>query len=265
MSIEMTLLGQILNMSRDPEGDLNEFSNKVASSPRLATEIVRIANSALYGMEGRIHQLERALMVLGVRTVASIASSILVGDKVRDIEIGGVTGDQLWMHSLETGTCAQLMARCLSQPLESEAYLAGLLHDLGMLDLFSDHGTAYAELVELTLREPLELHELEQERFGETHASRLGGLLRAWDFPELLQVAVGAHHAPETAPESSRMLAALVKGAHCLITDPTDGWQDATHGPDDATFLADLGLLPEDVGDLRAELTERMKKISAVL
>ncbi len=266
MSIELSLLGQILNLARDPEVEIEAFAERIASSPRLSAEIVRVANSALYGMEGRIQELERALLILGVQTVTGIASSILAGDSMKGAHLGAINGNQLWMHSLETGICAQLIARCLALPLESEAYLAGLLHDLGMLDLHEAEPERYPALLERGARQNLPLADLEAQVLGTTHAERLGEAMRVWGFPDSLREAAAAHHDPERASDSGRTLAALIEAAHAIVEDPVSGWQDAAIEPHEGgALLSDLGLLPEDIADVRRELQERLKEALAVL
>ena len=86
------------------------------------------------------------------------------------------------------------------------------------------------------------------------------------EFPALLQSAVSAHHDPEAAQGSGRTLAMLVRAAHVVVADPEAGWKDAEiPEAEGAALLADLGLLPEDVDDLRQELGTRLKEALAVL
>jgi HD-like signal output (HDOD) protein len=265
MSIELVLLGEILDLAQDPETHLDAFGEKVATSPQLAAEVVRVSNSALYGMEGRINRLERAVLILGIRTVAEIASSLLVASRMRGVNIGKLGGDALWMHSLETGVCAQLIARCLSLPSESEAYLAGLLHDLGLLDLYESYGEPYSDTVQRCKSEQVPLVGLEQEAFGETHGERLLARASDWRFPQHLREAIGYHDTPAQAPEASRTLATLIRAAHIIVAEPSQGWSCMPPTPEDDEILRDLGVLPEDAGDIQSLLAERMKEVLTVL
>jgi HD-like signal output (HDOD) protein len=264
MSAELVLLGEILSLARDPDVSLEEFGAKVATSPHLASEVVRVSNSALYGMEGRVHRLERAVLILGIRSVSSIASAILVGERLKAASIGGLSGDALWMHSLETGVCAQLLARSLDLPLEGEAYLAGLLHDLGILELHEEHGAPYGALVDRVREQALDLVAQERETFGVDHAQRLLERTRVWGFPDLLQQSVGHHHAPEHADPRARPIAALIHAAHVLIEIPVREWKDHVPSAVDGDALAALGLTTDDVADVLEELGERTKEIAAV-
>jgi len=91
VSIELALLGQILMLAEDEHTSSATLSMTVANSPMLAANVVRVSNSALYGMEGRVARLERAVLVLGVRTVASIASTVLARGLL-DVEQVGALG-----------------------------------------------------------------------------------------------------------------------------------------------------------------------------
>lgn len=264
MSGEIALLGQILTLASDEHVRIDEFSTVVASSPSLAAQVVKVANSALYGMEGKVTRLERAMLILGVRTVAAIASSVLVANETRGLRIGSISGDALWMHSLETGACAELLARCLSWPHESEAYLAGLLHDLGTQQLFEEHGDAYAALLEKAPAGDRPIVELEREQFGEDHGQRLERLATQWAFPSVLCAAFSHHHAPGAVSEPGQAVSALVHAAHILVEQPSEGWTDhAAHPEVDAAFLRGLGLSEDDIADVRATLEERLKDLAA--
>ncbi len=266
MSMEFALLGEIITLSHDPTNTrLDEFATKVATSPQLAAKVVRVSNSALYGMEGKINRLERAVLILGMRTVAEIASSLLVANRLQSVNIGTLGGDALWMHSLETGVCAQLIARCLLPSVESEAYLAGLLHDLGVLELYETYGQSYAETVTRCQREQVPLIELEQEMFNENHGKRLLTRAGDWHFPELLTQAIGYHDAPEQAPEASRTLATVVRASHIVVAEPRKGWSDVPPTEQDEEILRGLGLQPDDMIDIRALLEERMKEVIPIL
>ncbi len=262
---EFALLGQILELANDEEVVLEHFGRVVAQSPTLAVKVVKVANSALYGMEGRITRLERAVLILGVRAVASIASSVLATGRMRGARLGSLRSDALWLHSLETGACAELAARCLGLPHEAEAYLAGLLHDMGLLEMQEKYGKPWTQLFERSIGESVALEVLEQEAFGTTHAALLASKAKEWGFPEKLRDAIGGHHDPALAPESARPITSMVRIAHILVADPTGGCKDnAPNAEADTAVLTQLGLGEDDVTDIRSTLSERLKNLTAV-
>ncbi len=265
MSLEFALLGEILRLADDPELRIEDFAEKVEGSPRLAASIVRIANSALYGMEGKIRRLDRATVILGVRAVAEIASSVLVASRMKELRIAELRGEALWLHSLEIAAAAQALARWLGIDGEREAYLVGLLHDLGLAEMYEAHGADYAALVERSIREELPLAGLERERFGEDHADRLRACAADWGFPKLIVDAVGHHHDPGAAPEASHQLATLASAAHALISGEEGGWSDVPGAGADATILEQLGLDAADTEEIRSIVRERVKEIVSTI
>lgn len=115
------LLGELLRVARDPAGSLDHCRGLLEDAPIAASEVVRVANSGLYGMPGRIHRLDRAVHVLGMRAVAEIATWLWVEHATR----GGL---ERWEHALAIGTCARLLAQRLELACDLDAGLAGLLH-----------------------------------------------------------------------------------------------------------------------------------------
>ena len=174
-------LAGIAQLARDPRLRVEEIEQQLSADPAFAAEIVRVADSDLHGMEGRIHSLTRALLILGVEAVCAIAALVELRQELRGCEA-------LWLHSLEIGVCSQLLAQWLGLRSEPEAFMAGLLHE-----------------------------------FGE-------------------------------APESAAGIDALLRAAHAICED------DAR-----APALAELDLQQDDVEDLRSELTQRVKRVVAVL
>ena len=190
MQTELSLLGEIVSLSCDQDVNVDRFLSRVASSHDLSAEVVRAGNSALYGMAGKIDRLERAVLILGPRRVASIAAAVVVRPTLGNASIGGLASEAIWLHSLETGVCARLLAGHLAPRLEHEAYLAGLLHHLGTLEFFDEHAGACSA------------------------------------FPEVLQGALGGLQ----AEGPSRSLTALVRAAHAAVRDPCAGWKDDAPG-----------------------------------
>ena len=260
MTGELALLGEILQLARDPDLRLEDLVEAVGRSPNLSARVLRIANSALYGMEGRIQRLDRGLLILGVDAVASIAASVVVADRARRSHIPSLPKDALWLHSLETGTCAELMSRALGFPRHREAYLAGLLHDLGIIDLVETKGDPYRAIIAQTHPERCSLSALEQEAFGTTHGILLGREAEDWGLPEALRLAVTFQDQPDDAPPEAQGLARLVLGAHAVTRGEIGGWTDEPAEGGAQAAVETLGLTEEDAEEIRALTEERMKE-----
>lgn len=129
------LLGDLLRIASDPSGSLDECRLLLERAPLAASEILRVGNSELCGLPGRIHGLDRVVHVLGVRAVAEIATWVWVEHSTR----GGL---ERWEHALGVGSCARLLAQRLELACDLDAGLAGLLHiaDASILDRWGVDG-----------------------------------------------------------------------------------------------------------------------------
>lgn len=257
-------LGGILRIVHDPNGSLDELRECVERDRALAEEVTRLANSPLYGMAGKITRFDRVVLILGPQLLAAIASTAVAARVLRGVALGAAGDDGLLWHGLETGICAELIASCLDLNLGSDAYVAGVLHDLGAADLARRRGEEWIRLAQRARSQGARLDQIEQEAFGETHAECSAALAAACGFPEVLVDALAYHHEPLAASPSRRPLPALLHAAHLIVADPL-GWSDATETAEGAGFLAELGLLSEDVRQIRTQLEERLKEVLAQL
>ena len=264
MSAEVALLGRVLSLTAQSDCSIHEIGEAVALSPDLSSQVVKVANSALYGMAGRVTTLDRAVLILGVDAVAGIASSLVMADTLRHPPIGSLPSDALWLHSLEIGVCAELVSRVLGWSVGSQAYLAGLLHDLGIRALLDVHGAGYAQLLERVAHDAGDLLALERSTFGETHTERVARQSESWAFPDALCSALAHHHDPSALRGTGATLATLVHAAHIIVSQPLGGFGDRCAGDrDDAELLGDLGLADDDIADVREVLGERVKEMVA--
>jgi HD-like signal output (HDOD) protein len=244
---------------------VDELVGCVSRSPALAAEVVRVAGSPAYLRGGRIDRLDRAVLILGARTVGEIATALATTSRTRGRTIGAREPDALWLHSLAIGIGAELVGRCLGAPNASDAHVVGLLHDLGVLDLHDEHGEAYARLLARARAEGVPLERLERRELGCTHAERIAERLRAEGAPDPLCDALRAHDDPLSAPADARMTAALVHAAHVIAAGEVSPWTDLPHAQAHDRFLGSLGLFPDDATDVAWLLCERVKLATRIL
>ncbi len=264
MTGELALLGEILQLAGDSDVSLDQFVGSVGQSPSLAARVLRVSNSALYGMEGRVQRLDRAVLILGVEAVAGIAASVVVADRARRARIRELPADAFWLHSLESGVCAELLARFLGLGTYREAYLAGLLHDLGVVDLLVTHGRRYEDLLLDAHVSGRSLDSMESERLDETHGQRIGTEATGWGLPESLRLAIAHHDHPEEAPGSSQTLARIVLAGHAVTRGELAPWTDHPPEGDPSLALETLGVTEADTEEIRTLVRERIK-VSASL
>ncbi len=234
----------------DPVHTREQVAEILAHDPALSARVLRIANSSYYGFSRSIATVDEAVGIIGeldLRNLALVAS--LVGSMAA-LGRSGVDIDRFWSHSLRTAILARLVARAAGGCNPETLFLAGMLHDLGVLVIYQQD----PELALAIGRQIDEHHQLrdqaEREVLGFDHAEVGALLVEAWGLaPELAEL-VHSHHQYQLArehPRSSQILAL----ANLLASD--DGELEE---PDDIrlrTLYATLGL---DAGALDAIVAE---------
>lgn len=223
MSPDLARIGRVLRLGHDPGLRVEALQAELESCAGLAPEIERLAQSRLYGMPGQMRRLDRAILILGSRTVAEIAASALVAQGLMRLQIGILAGSALLRHSLEIAIGAQFGAYQRGIDLEREAYLAGLVHDLGICAMHAAHGERYAAVVTRAICERRPLAQLERDHFGTTHAECLAETVSGWDLPRPLSFGIPPKLDRPAESQPARTLAALIQSAHQNLAAPAAG------------------------------------------
>jgi len=218
--------------------------------PDLAFEVLRLANSATYGLERTVDRLDRAVSLLSPKVLRDLVLNMAMGRAARGMPDLGGELSPAWLrsHLERVARYAGEVARAVNLPLEEEARAAGIVHDVG--------------IIELALRDPEELRRahddaavageptlrFERERLGVDHAELGREMVESWGLPESIVHAVAGHHAPLAAPEGMRWLPCVLAIAESLCE--AEGGATLVHPLPDVLRALDLsepewsGLVP---------------------
>ncbi len=198
---------RLLWMLEDPRTSAADLGRLIESDPALSTQVIRLANTAFYGLSGKVSSAWRAVTVLGLATVRALATTAafdLFSEKGRSVP------DDFWNHSVTTAAAASSLARRVGVQA-NDAFSAGLLHDIGSALVFRRAPRRYDAVVERLEAEPgLLLVDAERAEFGITHAEVGAAALSVMKFPAELCDAIAKHHTPpqEVTTTLARMLIA---------------------------------------------------------
>ncbi|VAW94555.1 hypothetical protein MNBD_GAMMA22-2409 [hydrothermal vent metagenome] len=193
------IAAQILQLQNDPEASVHSLSDIVAKDPALTSLILKYANSALFGLRGSVESVYDAILrVLGFDTVLHLSIGLAMGNSFKLDKSGPLGSRSIWQHAVfSAAICQKLSQKCPVEfrPSPGQAYLAGLLHDIGYLVLASSFETEYFWLNKLIASKPeVPMTVIEHQLLG-VHHSYLGCiLLTSWNMPEFLSVTVAEHH-----------------------------------------------------------------------
>jgi HD-like signal output (HDOD) protein len=190
----------------------DEVTQIMSCDQALAAQVLKLANSSFFGLSGQVGTVSRAVVLLGFSAVRSLAISLGVANALRGIaHRRDVT--PFWQHSIACAAGARLLALDAGRSDPEEAFVGGLLHDVGalILDLVSAPGT-YDRVVQSAD----DILAAEEAAFGIHHAKAGQTLLRHWRLPEALCHGVRFHHHPDAYQSDATGLTALVAGGDHL-------------------------------------------------
>jgi HD-like signal output (HDOD) protein len=186
---------RVLELCREGDEDLSELARVVESDPAIATKLLRLANSASLATRGRITTLSRAVAIVGTHAAVSTALSFSLVRSRRGREPGGFDHAIFWRRAVFCGIAARALGERGGVDRE-EAFLAGLIQDLGMLALVRVFPAEYARVWAAAGGDHLRAARLERDAFGFDHVDAGVVLARHWNLPDALCAAIAGSHAP---------------------------------------------------------------------
>lgn len=211
-----TAVTRLLHLINQPETNMQEVARTILLDQALTARVLRIANSPFYGFSQKIRTVQQATVVLGRYALRNIALGMAVSDLHRSLRHDDVLDHiDFWRHSVGVACGALSLARTLKIAQQDDAFVAGLLHDVGKMILVAHMGPEYATILKQAEATATPLHLYEQERLHTDHAA-IGALLcQYWGLPDMLTHAIGHHHRADTSDPAS--LSSLVHAANALV------------------------------------------------
>ena len=193
-----------VRLLQDPEADPREIVRELERDVALTANVLRVANSAVYGGTRKVATLRDALGRLGQARVFQIVVAVAIGPTAgRPVKGYDLPAGKLWEHSLSVALGTGALAGQLELEEPRELFVAGLLHDVGKIFLGNFVEVDVAALLDLAAREDLPFVEAERLLLGIAHPEVGAALLEQWGLPEGIVEAARWHHEPERCPRPS--------------------------------------------------------------
>lgn len=238
---------RVMQLTDDPKTGTADVARALASDQALAARVLKLANSAFYGSSRRLSTVSESVTTLGMRTTRNLVMAASCQQMLeKDVAGYALPHGALWRHSLACASAAQALAQRARCRVTEEAFVAGLLHDIGKVVLNTYLKDRFARVLLRTLEGAVTFAEAEREVLGFDHAEAGACLLERWKLPASLVLAVRWHHAPLESPSPSLLPCLVhVADAVCLtlgIGLGLDGLAYTLH----PEALAALGLTADD-------------------
>jgi HD-like signal output (HDOD) protein/CheY-like chemotaxis protein len=194
-----TAVSQLMAATSEPDCSIDQVAGIIKTDPGIATKILKIANSVVYGYSGSIDTVQQAVLRIGISQIRQLVLSMAVIDNFRGSGLGQhFSGELFWEHSIATGLIAASIARFCSGDKHSMdfAFTMGLLHDVARMVFVEQLDDMYKRVLDTAARTQLPLEQVESRMLLVNHAEIAGRLLGAWNFPRPLIDAIAMHHLP---------------------------------------------------------------------
>ncbi|WP_180279227.1 HDOD domain-containing protein [Massilia psychrophila] len=258
------LIKLIEHLQADDLG-MPELAALISNDAGMTSKILAVANSSAYHRASRAICLEQSLAALGTDMIKTLVISEAVFQTFNNFPHSGSTDLRaFWKNSLTAAVVARQLAKRMEYPHLEEAYLAGLLHNVGRLALLATAPKEYT--FNFTARDDEDLCAVEQRTMQITHAEAGAWLIERWHLDSFLADSVLYHHEPSARLESSHPLIRIVRLAHLMSCHGLTG--EAGHDTD-ADAIADAsricGVELADVDAVKAAAMRQVEKSAAHL
>jgi HD-like signal output (HDOD) protein len=195
-----TTVTRVLSITSDPKSSAQDLIQAILPDQTMCTVILKIANSAFFGIPRGVATMERAVVVLGYEEIRNIViGKAFFGSLPKISKETRKTLEIFWEHAFTCGLAAKILGEKLHIS-PSELFIAGLIHDIGKIAMLLAYPNEYPILRDISTSSHGHSTAEERNRFGIGHDEAGIRLARKWLLPEKLMMAIGFHHSPQDAP-----------------------------------------------------------------
>ncbi len=210
---------KVIELASKPDVSAAELTSIIEKDPNLTVRIMKLANSAYYGLPQKITNLSHAIMILGFKTLRNLVIGVYTHDAFFSfkLETTKVSSEDLWWHLVSTAIATESVSNATGFINKEEAFLAGMLHDIGKVILAKLFPKYVDALITLASARSLTYEQAEKEMEFPDHVFVAKYLLEKWKFPEIIRIPVEFHHNPGgVQDESFKDITAIVHASDVI-------------------------------------------------
>lgn len=252
---------KIIEIVEDPKSTARDLHGVIKNDPALSVKVLKVVNSAFYGLPGQVASVDRAIILLGLSAVKNIAIAASIARLFKGKRISEqFSASDLWRHSVAVAVAARTLTKLSPHPvMTDEVFVAGLIHDIGTLVVRQTCPDQFAEVITRCSDGDINFLECEREVIGADHQAFGVGLTTKWKFPRHLRAAVGFHHNPESLSVELQNIATVIQMADVLCCQERIGFY-LTAERDEITpqMLDALAISQEQLDGVRETLADQV-------
>ncbi len=200
---------EVTKLLGDSKTATNQLADIISKDQGLTSKLLTVANSPLYGIKRKVSSIEFAILVLGFEDIRNIVTALSLAESIKTAPSKYFDPYEFWAHTMVVGTAAKGISLNFGFDFGSEAFVAGILHDMGILVIYKFFNNEFNQIVELTKTENIKIIEAEKRVLGITHQEMGKFLAEKWDLPISLCDALNYHHRPLSSLENKYFVAII--------------------------------------------------------
>ncbi|MBE6043148.1 MULTISPECIES: HDOD domain-containing protein [Clostridium] len=218
MPILPARINKILQLTEDPDSTVQDVELEILKDQSLTTKVLRLANSTYYGYARKITTVSEATVLLGFQAIKSITLASAVSQFLITELPGGYRMEKydLWNQSQTCAIISRHIAKEIKYPKPDEAYIAGLLRDIGKTILNYYVAKEYENILNKVENEGVSFLDAEEEILGFNHGDVGSKVAEKWNFPKELVESIQYHHTPEKSQANNSKLVSIVHIADAI-------------------------------------------------
>ncbi|VAX16399.1 hypothetical protein MNBD_NITROSPINAE01-1578 [hydrothermal vent metagenome] len=240
-----TLYFELIEELKSPDSSMNRIGKIISKDVSMSAKILQLVNSAFFGMPQHVSSTSQAANLLGLDIIKTLVLSTHIflhykGSSKTEFPISA-----LWDHSALTAICAKEIYKTVSHDTKAidEAFMAGMLHDVGLLIIGTNLNEKYEQALSLLQNEEITSYDAERKAFGSSHAEVGGYLLGLWGLPQRIVEAVFFHHNPSKSSDKKFTPLTAVHIASAIEADVRQSEALTISCPVNERYLEQIGML----------------------
>ncbi len=258
---------QLIQIINDPDTSSSQVADLISKDVGITSKVLRMANSAFYGIPRTITTVQNAVVLLGMKVVNSLVLSVSVGDMFpSNKNKSGLSRVSFWKHSLATAITSKVLAKKMKvshPPDPEECFCSGLLHDIGKLVLDQYFFDAFLSAIQSAQAQSISSNKSEVEVFGYSHTHVGDWLTSKWELPRNLRLPIIHHHEIPTDGPAKANIAIVQLADNIAHQLNYNCYQDEVTSPIQEECYDLLRITPDETAGIIEQLPKEIEKLEA--
>jgi len=263
------VLSVLLSELESDKSSASSIAEIISKDISLTARILRVANSSFYGRSSEIATIDKAVTLLGMKAVKALALSVSMFDLAGGIShVNIIDFKEFWRHNLEMAVISRQLAELIKSCQPEEAFVCGLMHDLGVLFFIQEYPEEYAQTLKLA-ESGKRLEDAERQVMHLSHSEVGAMIATAWNLPEIIRQSIAEHHNPNAKPDNQQKIELwqIINLAHRYCRQGLDVEDNTTANSIEKRHQQahDLGIDSQSTGEVLTDAPNQVIQAAAFL